>query len=183
MVTSDWSSDVCSSDLDAPGALGGVAAIALVARRVALRLAGRGRAARQLEIRAGDHVVAVDLERPMHQAEELAGVLAPTLARAAASSAWRLVVAVTSDVQAGGNAEAVEPVAQPVFATRAAEPAAIDPLAMVLATTGAAELHAWTLQPPSPHGLRRDIHRRTRRGKRRARVDASQPRLFDRRTL
>lgn len=164
--------------LDAPGAISGVAAIALVARRVALRLEGRGHAARELEIRAGEDVVTVELERPVHEAEAFASALEPVLARASAS-AWRLRVAVTREVEVTGAAAAVDTAAQPALATRAAEPATIDPLAMVLATTGAAELHAWTLQPPSPHGLRRDIHRRTRRGKRRPRVEAAQSPLFD----
>jgi nucleotidyltransferase/DNA polymerase involved in DNA repair len=176
--------------LDAPGVLSGVAAVALVARRVALRLAGRGRAAQRLEVRAGELHFPIELDRPLAEADELARVVAPVLASQPVGKTWRLTVVVAREEQAGGEtfevvAEGSQPIAvqglQSISATRAAEPVAIDPLAIVLATSGSAELHAWSLQAPDARSLRREAHRRTRRGKRRARTEAFQPRLFDRR--
>jgi hypothetical protein len=62
----------------------------------------------------------------------------------------------------------------------AAEPALIDPLALVLSTSGSRV----ALSSPDLRAERRDAHRRTRRGKqRRGRTTPSaQSRLFDRRS-
>jgi hypothetical protein len=175
-----------------PGALSGVAAIALVSRRLALRLAGRGRAAAQLEVHAGADRMRIELARPACGADELARALAPALIVAPAAAAWRLAVEVAAEAAVGEVASEALPARDAlaaatelpaaVMASRAAEPVACNPLAMVLASTGVAELHAWSLQPPDTRMLRRDVHRRVRPARRRSRIEPVQPRLFDRRT-
>jgi len=156
--------------LDAAGTLGGPGAIATIARRIALRLTGRGRLAIRLEVSAGERAIDVPVEHAIGSAEELARVLAPVL-DAAHAGPWRLRVAVVGEALIGDAAAEVT-------ASRAAEPSMLDPLALVLSTAGS----LFALAPPDLRAERRDAHRRTRRGKhRRTRpVALAQPRLFDR---
>jgi protein ImuB len=176
--------------LDRADAVSGPAAIAIVARRIALRLAGRGRQAARLEVAAvgGDRELPeVELAAPVGEAEELARVLAPVVE--AEPGAWRLRVVVAAEAVRG--AEVVEVVAEgsaPMAPARSVAAidqagATIETLALVLATPGS----LFALSSPDVRtersGWRSDAHRRTRRGKqRRVRpTTSSQPRLFDRR--
>ena len=175
--------------LDSATGVSGPAAIATIARRLALRLAGRGRAAARLAVSVGERDLPLELDRPEAEAEELARVLAPALAESGAGAAWRLEVVVEREAIAG---EAEAPAAQaevargeprlvadePRAGSRAAEPTMLDPLAVVLSTSGS----LFSLAAPDLRAERRDAHRRTRRGKqRRVRpVPAAQSRLFER---
>ncbi len=157
----------------ASGGLGGPAAIAELARRIALRLAGRGRAAARLEVSvvgSRGAELPLELDRAIASAEELARVLAPVL-DGERMEGWRLRVVIAGEALAAGELP---------LASRAAETIPIDPLARVLATSPD-ELRNWALAPPDPRTERRDAHRRTRRGKqRRARpAPQGQPLLFD----
>ncbi|HEY1554486.1 MAG TPA: hypothetical protein VGF94_06595 [Kofleriaceae bacterium] len=160
--------------LDSASGVSGPAAIAMLARRVELRLAGRGRTAARLDVRVGEREVPVELSRPVSEAAELARVLAPAISEAN-GAAWRLVVTISGEAIAG-EAEAI------VHGTsRAAEAVTTDPLAVVLATSGSLDLRPWSLTS-DVRAERRDVHRRTRRGKqRRGRpTPAAQSRLFER---
>jgi len=153
------------------------AAVAMLAERLALRLAGRGRGAARLEVtvanEAGETVVPITplmapmsglggstrgrvLEDPEELAEALGRALGDEL-----STAWRLRVAVTGEAIAGDAVEATAPVAL------AAE--TIDALSVVLSSTGSGSwrLTPATAAPPSAtlRDERRDAHRRTRRGR------------------
>ena len=182
--------------LDGADAIAGPTAIALVAERIALRLAGRARGAVKLEVAvmpgdsgpvavagAGDRVVerAIDLAAPVASTDELVRALSPVL-DAAAEAPWRLRVVVTGEAVIGEAAtgeaavESAAAPAEPALAVIASRP---DPLAVVLSTTGT--LFALS----SPHAAGRPslerAHRRTRRGKqRRMRSAAVALGLFDR---
>ena len=86
--------------LDADSAVSGPTAIALLARRIALRLGGRGRAAVRLElgVTAGteQREVPISAEHPLIEAEDLARVIAPVMESLTASS-WRLRVVVVGE--------------------------------------------------------------------------------------
>jgi len=172
----------------------GAAAVAVLAERLALRLAGRGRGAARLEVtargEAGETVVPITplmaplsgmtgqargrvLEEPEELAEALGRALGDEL-----STAWRLEVAVTGEAVAGDAAE--------VTAPAATHTATIDALSVVLSSTGSG---SWRLTSaaaaPASSTLRderRDAHRRTRRGKQHRRVRGAelpvQPSLF-----
>jgi len=178
--------------LDRADAVSGPAAIAMVARRIALRLAGRGREAARLDVTAmsADRAreVPVELTAPIGEPEELARVLAPVIEADGVAPApsewsvgratsWRLRVVVAAEAVPG--AEAVEVIAEG-SAPMAQLAATIDPLAVVLSTPGS----LFALSPPDLRAERRDAHRRTRRGKQRRVRPASsaQSRLFDRRS-
>lgn len=161
---------VTGNVLDGAGGLGGPGAIALVARRLALRLAGRGRLAAGVEVAAGERELPIELPRALASAEELARELAPALEQTP-PGAWRLRVVVAREAIAGQNEAEIE--------LREPAPApAIDPVAMVLSSTGSVDVRSWSLAPPD---ARAERHRRTRRGKhRRVRpTPGAQPRLFD----
>jgi protein ImuB len=149
------------------GGLGGPGAIALVARRIALRLVGRDRLAAGLEVTAGDREHPIELARALASPEELARELAPALEQTPAG-AWRLRVVVAREAIAGerddGGFEELVPPPAPT----------IDPVAVVLSSSAS----LFTL---APQDARSERHRRTRRGKhRRARpTPGAQPRLFD----
>ncbi|MBL0215688.1 MAG: hypothetical protein IPQ07_17635 [Myxococcales bacterium] len=175
---------------------GGGAAIATLADRISLRLAGRGRGAARIEVTVsgseGEHVIPVTAAMAGLSAMsttsafglqvlESAPVIAEALGKALGdelSSAWRLRAAVTAEAVAGEEVAGVPAVAQ----------APIDVLGVVLGTTGA--LGTWQLTSPTAIGHsasvlrseRRDAHRRTRHGKQdrrhRAQVELAQPRLF-----
>ncbi len=185
--------------------LGGAAAIAMLADRIALRLGGRGRGAARIEVTVagpqGEHVVPITAAlalassltsltsltsgaatsgRPGLQVLESAEAVAEALGKALGdelSTAWRLRAAVTAEALAG---EALSEAEQ----APAAPP--IEMLGIVLRTTGA--LDSWQLTSPTGSGAsvlrseRRDAHRRTRHGKQdrrhRQRAELVQPRLF-----
>jgi protein ImuB len=173
--------------LELPGSVSGPTAVALVARRLALRLAGRGRGAARLEVSAIDgdgsgHVVReVATALPSSgvvDAGDLARVLAPAI-DGATGGPWRLHVAVAGETLADGETLDVVPEAS------APIPTAIDPLVTVLSTTASTDLQRWALSSPDLRAERRE-HRRTRRGKQRrvrpvAAASSAQSRLFDRR--
>lgn len=175
------------SVLELPGSLSGLAAIALVARRIALRLAGRGRGAARLDVAAIDgsdvHEVPITIDGAIVEAESLARVLAPVLDAAAdplpqvgARGGWRLRVAVAGEAIVDG--ETVEVTAEGSGPVSIYQPSGetIDPLEVVLSSSSS----LFALSAPSLRSER--SHRRTRRGKtRRTRPATSvQPRLFDR---
>ena len=181
------------SVLELPGSLGGTAAIALVARRLALRLAGRGRGAARLEVaaidRSGVHEVPITIDGALVEAESLARVLAPVLDAAAdplpeaiTRGGWRLRVTVAGEAVVGDGAaveiaaEGSGPFERPSIYQSTGE--TIDPLEVVLSSSSS----LFALASPSLRAERRDAHRRTRRGKtRRSRPTTGvQPRLFDR---
>lgn len=187
---------------------GGGAAIAMLADRLALRLAGRGRGAARIEVTvasaAGERVIPITAAmaplssmatatatgaggsgKPGLQVLESPEALAEALGKALGdelATAWRIKTAVTAEALPG-EAIAAEPVATS---------APIDVLGVVLGTTGA--LGTWQLTSPTSalgshahtasalRSERRDAHRRTRHGKQdrrhRARVELAQPRLF-----
>jgi hypothetical protein len=178
--------------LEANGAVSGPTAIALLSRRIALRLTGRGRAAARLDVQVVTATEARDvpvvLEQPLAEPEELARVLAPTLDQA--TTAWRLRVTVIGEALAGEAAPedltGVVAGAVAVGSTRIApatarEASALarqgagpnDALAVVLSTPGT----LFTLSSPDPRGERREVahHRRTRRGKQRRTRPARTP--------
>jgi hypothetical protein len=182
--------------LDGDGAIGAPSALALLAHRVALRLAGRGRGAVKLEVAilAGDATTerALEVQAPLSDADELARVLTPLLELAPVAP-WRMRVVVTgeavdnaaTEVAAIADAGVVQP------PTRAVEPRAdshlvdrhlvdrhvVDPVAVVLATSGS--LFALSPDPGARPSLER-AHRRTRRGKQRRLRPAAALGLFDR---
>jgi hypothetical protein len=174
------------------GSVGTTAVLSLVARHVALRLAGRGRLVARLDVSAvldgTETEIPVPIDHAVSSAEDIARVLGPVLEQTAeATQAWRLRVLVAGEALVDGDvSEAFAATSSPfavananVAAPRPADShAAISPLAVVLSSTGS----LFALTPPSAPNERRDAHRRTRRGKqRRARPTAStQPRLFDR---
>lgn len=166
--------------LDRADAVSGPAAIAMVARRIALRLTGRGRSAARLDVAAvtgeGARELPVELVTPVGEPEELARVLAPVV-EAEVGSSWRLRVVVAAETVPG--AETVEVIAEG-SAPMAHLAATIDPLAVVLSTPGS----LFALSSPDLRAERRDAHRRTRRGKqRRVRpTPSAQSPLFDRRS-
>ncbi|MDB4963665.1 MAG: hypothetical protein JWP01_3664 [Myxococcales bacterium] len=173
----------------------GASAVAVLAERLALRLAGRGRGAARLEITAfseeGERVIplapggaggsaSTPAAAPMAAMRAAASAswghvietpeeLAEALGRALGdqlSAAWRLRVAVLGEAVAGDLTETA-----PI--TPSAE--TIDALSVVLASTGSSG--SWRLTAAAPPSAtmrseRRDAHRRTRRGKqhRRGRV-------------
>jgi hypothetical protein len=221
--------------LDRADAVAGPAAVAMVARRVAVRLAGRGRLAARLEVTAltgeavraatgseparlatagevraggafgelvrgepvrgepvrGEPVraggvlgepVPIEIDVPVGEAEELARVLAPTV-EAQTSATWRLRVVVAAEVVPGTDMVEIAAEGSVRIDRRIADAATIDPLAIVLSTSGS----LFALTAPDLRAERRDAHRRTRRGKqRRARPASSAqpglPKLFDRRS-
>lgn len=141
-------------------------AIAMLAERVALRLAGRVRAAVALEIAAGDAArVDVELDRATADADPLARAIRAAIPDAAA----RVRVAVTGEVVVGG---------EPVEIAPAIAPPAVLPV--VLSTAGVVDLFTgvvFTSTRPRPR--RSSVGLGTRRGKQRrhARTLPGQSRL------
>jgi nucleotidyltransferase/DNA polymerase involved in DNA repair len=196
---------VSGNVLDRADAVSGPAAVAMVARRIALRLAGRGRLAARLEVTAvtGEPVRAatrvepvraggvlgepvpiepIEIDTPIGDAEELARVLAPVV-EAQPPMTWRLRVVVAAEAVPGAETVEIAAEGSAPLDRRIADAATIDPLAVVLSTPGS----LFALTAPDLRAERRDAHRRTRRGKqRRARpVSSAQPglpKLFDRRS-
>ncbi len=171
--------------LDAPGSLSGPTAITLLARRIALRLAGRNRGAVRLELHAGDaEPTAVVLDYPIVEADELARVLGRELTSAITTGSWRLRAIVAGEAPMNATTMDDAVAASPFQVTEPGELRNLaehhhDPLAVVLSTSGS----LFALSPPDLRAERRDAHRRTRRGKQRRERPAAmiaQARLFDR---
>jgi hypothetical protein len=158
--------------LDGPAAgLGGLSAIAALAQRLVLRLGGRERLAGALEVTAiapggAERVLPVFLGHATANADEMADG-GPTIGR--------LRAVVSGEVIAGEIAATVrEPVQTPAHDEH------VTPLSVVLSSTGTGDLFDRHWSPTGEAALRRDVHRRTRRGKQRRRLvpTAVQPRLF-----
>ncbi len=176
---------------------GGGAAIAMMADRISLRLAGRARGAARIEVTVSgseaDRVIPITAAMaPLAgmgsaastgglQVLESAEALAEALGKALGdelSTAWRLKASVIAEAVAG---EALER-----ETTMGSARAPIEMLGVVLGTTGA--LGTWQLTSPTSHAAsvlrseRRDAHRRTRHGKQgrqhRVRAELVQPQLF-----
>lgn len=192
--------------------LGGLSAIGTLAQRVALRLAGRERLAGTLEVSAlaadgsgaRERVLIVELDHATSDVEQLTaaivaavaraaprdgdaagGELAPGIARAAAAI-QRLRVVVSREALGSDAAAIASASVRPVVLSVMDEPVtALSALSVVLSSTGTGDLfdHRWAHEAARPAwDGRREVHRRTRRGKQRRRVlpTAVQPRLFDR---
>ncbi len=185
--------EVCCSTGQGTPALSTPAALAVLAERIAQRLAGRGRGAARLELtisgEAGERVATVSpLTTPSSLRSLASDPIAPrtvltsgeALAEAMGAAlrdedraAWRLRVVVTGEALAGDEV--------------VVEPAAVAPpselLSVVLSSTGNSVDLGFGLSSPTGvtglRGERRDAHRRTRRGKQRRRIETLiQPRLF-----
>jgi len=205
-VASTVRSGVIARDPHAPHQPSLAAAVGIVAERIALRLAGRGRGAARLEVIAvgpkGERVIPIVpvggtrtrtsleamLVRPGHAADPvIAGAegLADTLAEALRGDepVWKLRVSVTGEAIAGSDVvDDADETAVPI----------LDTLSVVLSNTGGAfdlgfsgglPLVLTSTAPGPTAGVlreRREAHRRTRRGKQRRRESPSvvQPRLF-----
>jgi hypothetical protein len=181
------------------------AAVALLAERIALRLAGRGRGAARLDLviggEGGERIVpiapltakrslelaitpALPANTVLSTAEQLAEAIGVAM-RDEERTAWRLRVVVTGEALAGD-----EP-SMPSAESLDEAPAIVDTLSVVLSNTGGSLDLAFgpgftmPLGPRPTAGVlrdeRREAHRRTRR-KQRRRVAVSpslvQPRLF-----
>ncbi|HEY4179337.1 MAG TPA: hypothetical protein VGM90_20980 [Kofleriaceae bacterium] len=146
------------------------AAIALLAQRLAVRLAGRGRGAAQLEVTvsgaSGERVVqalqTAGTRTLIDSADDLADAITLVLDGDAASP-WRLRATVTAEaVTAGASLSSAANENVETAAERAGN--VVDVLGLVLSTTGSAAAradlvgHARTLRDE-----RRDSHHRTRR--------------------
>jgi hypothetical protein len=169
---------------NAESLFGGQAAVAALAQRVALRLAGRARGAARLEVTiagpGGERVVPLAADRATSSTDELAQLIAPLVDGAPGAQAKLRVVVVGEAI--AGDACAAPPEGEPI-AMPLADPG--DPAASAqvpLADLG--ELvslgHPW---PPSAQQAlrseRRDAHRRTRRARSRRRAVApAQSQLF-----
>ncbi len=150
--------EIALRELDAVGEL---------ARRIALRLAGRARLASRLDIVSfcdiGEHAATVALAPAVATAAELMAAITPAIAR----GAWRVRATVA------GEAIAADVEAVPVTA-----PLPTPVLDVVLATTGTADLFGNAGPTPTGANAR---YRRTRRGKHRPRTaDRAQSQLFER---
>lgn len=192
----------------AGGTLSGPAAVAMLAARIAMRLAGRGRGAARLEVtvggEAGERTLSVapaQSGRVLEAAEDLAEAIDGAIGEL--GPAWRMrvvvvgealaavapaVAAATAAAAAAASASAPAPVlgetgdpdGNPATAGAGADEAELDALDLALSEGGP----GFRLSPVLG-GDRRDGYRRTRHGKRRSRtgrgegVDALlQPKLF-----
>ena len=189
------------------GTLSGPAAVAMLAARIAMRLAGRGRGAARLEVtvggEAGERTLSVapaQSGRVIEAAEDLAEAIGGAIGELGA--AWRMRVVVVGEAVAAVAAAAAAAASSAASASAAApalgatggpdgnpatsgegagaDEAEADGLDLAL-SDGAP---GWSLSPVLG-GDRRDGYRRTRHGKRRSRtgrgeaVDALlQPKLF-----
>nr|HEX4318539.1 hypothetical protein [Kofleriaceae bacterium] len=171
--------------------LNNVDAVAEIAKRVALRLGGRGRVASRVEVMsiggwADGHeklvtIMAsepgpggIDAVRPHVTDDELAEAIGGALA----PGAWRVRVTVTGEAligEVGGDAAAVP---APIVAAASAP---MDLLGVVLANTGTGDLFGGDFRSASLSAAAAAPYRRTRRGKQRRRLTLpQQPRLFER---
>lgn len=175
------------------GGLSTSAAVAHLAERVAVRLAGRGRGAARLEVMlvgaSGEQIVPIlpgvttraehvaplsSLVEPsanrriIESVAEIADAIGVALDPEQASP-WRLRVTVTGEAIAGEaersqEARGIDLARVDAFTADAA--ASLDLLQVVLSSTGTSESGTWRLtHPGSLRDERRDAHRRTQRGK------------------
>jgi hypothetical protein len=141
-------------------------AVALLAARVAARLAGRGRSAARIELRAvttaGPRSLELAPPVPLSGADDLADVLGTALS--GVGTVVELELEVVIETALDGSAVEVAPAEQ----------------ALALAPAPAPTLaEAFRLDAPALGAMAREPHRRTRRGKQRSRVvPAAQSRLF-----
>ncbi len=173
------------------GEVGVGVAVAILAERVALRLAGRGGVAQAMEVTShsegGAESATLWLVPPLHQAEELAD----RIGRAVGDGhVQRLGIVVTMGQAADAAPSAVEGAA----VSASGEGAAVTALASAAVSRegarGAARLLDEALEEPvtpgmsgallrwSEAGAELKAHRRTRRGKQRRRIVSTQARLF-----
>lgn len=169
------------------------AATAVLAERIALRLAGRGRGAARLELlvsgEAGERTTPIVVGRApvkslesfltppssvIASAEQLAETIGSGL-QDADRSAWRMRVVVVGEALAGDDQAETQILRNDDENT----PAIVDTLSVVLSNSGSLDLafgpSAFALTGASPARE----HRRTRRGKQRRRSETLiQPRLF-----
>lgn len=176
-----------------PGDLfGGAAAVATIAERLALRLAGRGRGAARLELTVSgagaDRVVPIAAASAAITRDELAELIAPQIDEGP-GAAGRLRVVVVGEAIAGAtdatedtteDASAAEAVSAIDSSLGAAAGVASHSTGALIALTGQGPGHlAWQLSAPQAlRSERRDAHRRTRRARQRRRVELVQPQLF-----
>jgi hypothetical protein len=176
------------------GGLSFAAAVALVSRRIALRLVGRGRGAARLDVIAvgkdGERELPITLAAGAADADELGHVLTPALEpiaaeHGAAHDEWRLRVTVAAEMILDGEtteifAEGSAPYVGHLHVERAAQagdrhpdrhisdhPQADAPAAPIdpLSVVLSSSGALFALSAPALRAERRDAHRRTRRGK------------------
>jgi hypothetical protein len=167
---------------------GGAAVVAALARRLALRLAGRARGASRLELTigggSGERMVPVTAARAASTQPELVELLAPTIGEGPVA---KLRVVVVGEAIAGTASGAEEDTAGSALdalpASRSSSGTAMPLLAALdllapLAQPGRGQ--AWQLSAPQTlRSERRDAHRRTKRAKQRRRtVTLAQSQLF-----
>jgi len=192
--------EVCCSPVLGAGGLSTPAALAVLADRIAQRLAGRGRSAARLELTvsgdSGERIVPISplptlrsfaaspsARTLLSSGEAIADAIGAVL-RDEDRAAWRLRVVVNGEALAGDELIA-EPAADGVAAPALTTVAPLAPVALALDVRpgGSLDLVFGLSSPTSVTGAlrseRRDAHRRTRRGKQRRRVETLiQPRLF-----
>lgn len=167
--------------LDIADGISAPTAVSSVARRIALRLEGRGSIATRIRVTASTQTHArqidVELDEPTNAADQLARAMTPIAAETTAP--WRLRVVVEGERSGSSIARAVPLV--PTGAKNdefhagpgsAGAESTVHPLALVLSTSGA----LLSLSRPKARG-----HRRTRRSKQRrlfVRPASAQSQLF-----
>jgi hypothetical protein len=169
---------------------GGAAAVAILAERLALRLAGRGRGAARLELMVagdrGERSIPIAPAVAASSQSALAELIAPQIDEAP-GAVTRLQVVVVGESIAGVGSEAIDgEAAPPIDALSAALSSAGAKLAASQAErdgVGSADRSLpWQLSAPQTlRAERRDAHRRTRRAKRRRTVTIGQSLLFGQR--
>ena len=168
---------------------GGATAVATLAERLALRLAGRGRGATRLELTVagerGERSIPIAPPAAASSQSTLAELLAPQIDEAP-GAVTRLQVVVVGEAVAGADAAGEGEAAPPIDALSAALSGVGRKLAAAqgeIDGRAAAERSLpWQLSaPPTLRGERRDAHRRTRRARRRRMVTVGQSLLFGQR--
>jgi len=185
---------------NAGGLFGGAAAVAALAQRVGLRLAGRARGAARVEVTitggdGGERVVPVTAARVTSSEDELVELMTPLIGeRPGAIAKLRVVVVgeAVAGVASGAEDDAAELPSDARSAALSSAGTAMLPLAPLghlaplasldqLAPLGqAGRSQPWQLSAPQAlRSERRDAHRRTRRAKQRRRiVTLAQSQLF-----
>ena len=169
---------------------GGATAVAALAERIGLRLAGRARGASRLELTltgdGGERVMPVTAGRATSSADDLALLIAP-LVNAGPAAIAKLRVVVVGEAIAGAAGGAGRDVAElPIDALSAALSSSgtamlpLAPLGHLAPLAQAGRSQPWQLSAPQTlRSERRDAHRRTRRAKQRRRpVALAQSQLF-----
>jgi hypothetical protein len=170
---------------NADSLFGGAAAVAALAERLALRLAGRARGAARLEVtiagQAGERVIPVSAERATSSQDDLVQLLAP-LVHETPGAASRLRVVVVGEAIAGADVHAAtEPVAgEPAALGASSSSADAAELGQLVFLGHPGQAAPWPVTGPQAlRSERRDAHRRTRRAKPRRRpATVAQSQLF-----